>query len=852
MKKVTARKLLRLKLLASLVSLSVALPGQPFAADDLQFNMDVLDVNDRKNVDLTQFSHAGFIMPGAYTMTVHINKTDLPEIPVTFMTDKQNSKASVACLTPALVKQFGLKEKVEAALRWQSQGGCLDTSSLQGLQVRGDLATSSLYISIPQAWLEYSNDDWDPPSRWDNGIPGLLLDYNTNIQQQKTRHNGSQFNLSSNGTLGANLGAWRVRADWQGRVDHQSGANARTQRSFDWSRYYAYRALTSIRARLTVGEDYLQSNIFDNFRFTGASLNSDDNMLPPNLRGYAPEVTGIARTNARVIVSQQGRVLYESQVAAGPFRIQDLSDAVTGQLDVKVEEQDGTVQTFIVNTASIPYLTRPGTVRYKMAAGKPSDWKHRTNGPMFGAGEFTWGVSNGWSLYGGGVTGGKYNALSMGVGRDLLLLGAISFDASQSWARFSSGQKALTGSSYRVSYSKNFDEYDSQITFAGYRFSQENYMSMSDYLDVKSGLERHGKGKQMYTMTLNKQFRDLGLSTYFTYTHQTYWDRPANDRYNLMLSRYFDLWNLRSVSVSLSAYRNRYNQRNDDGMYLSLSVPWGNSASLGYNMNLAGKDNSENLTWSDRINRNDNYSLSAGGARHGARMSGYYNHDGDIAHLSANASYNQGEYTALGLNAQGGLTLTPKGAALHRSNISGGTRLLVDTDGVANVPVQGYGGNVHTNWFGKAVIADVSSYYRNSARIDLDQLGDNAEALTSVVQATLTEGAIGYRQFNVISGAKAMATIKLPDGSSPPFGATVLNARRQDVGLVNDGGSVYLSGVKAGEAMQVRWDGKTQCEVRMPDPLPKEMIGQMLLLPCHASAAAVDTRLAGSLSNPTD
>ena len=47
-------------------------------------------------------------------------------------------------------------------------------------------------------------------------------------------------------------------------------------------------------------------------------------MLPPNLRGYAPEVTGVAKSNAKVIISQQGRVLYETTVAVGPFRIQDL------------------------------------------------------------------------------------------------------------------------------------------------------------------------------------------------------------------------------------------------------------------------------------------------------------------------------------------------------------------------------------------------------------------------------------------------------------------------------------------------------------------------------------------------
>ncbi|MBS7549666.1 fimbria/pilus outer membrane usher protein, partial [Dietzia sp. Marseille-Q0999] len=153
------------------------------------------------------------------------------------------------------------------------------------------------------------------------------------------------------------------------------------------------------------------------------------------------------------------------------------NDAISGELDVRVEEQDGSVQAFKMNTASIPYLTRPGSWRFKLAAGKPSDWQHHARGPLFGTGEFSWGISNGWSLYGGALAGGDYNALSLGVGRDLMMFGALSFDATQSRARLPQQEKTLSGGSYRVSYSKTFDELDSQVTFAGYRFSQEDYMS---------------------------------------------------------------------------------------------------------------------------------------------------------------------------------------------------------------------------------------------------------------------------------------------------------------------------------------------------------------------------------------
>ncbi|MDT8210158.1 MULTISPECIES: outer membrane usher protein [Serratia] len=809
------------------------------AADDIQFNTDVLDVNDRKNIDLSQFSRSGYIMPGTYGMVVHVNKNDLQEQQIPFYAPEGDPNGSRACLSPALVEQLGFKPGVLKDLTWWHEGECLNESSVKGMDVRGDLPTSSLYLSVPQAYLEYSDENWDPPSRWDEGIPGVLFDYNVNARSQHQQRDGSRgYSLSGNGTAGANLGAWRLRADWQANIDHQAGNGQSTQKQLDWSRYYAYRAVPALRSKLTLGENYLDSGMFDSFRFTGMSLVSDESMLPPNLRGYAPEVVGIAKTNAKVTISQQGRVLSETAVAAGPFRIQDINDAVTGELNVRVEEQDGDVQEFVVNTANIPYLTRPGSVRFKLATGKPSDWQHHSRGPLFGTGEFSWGVSNGWSLYGGVLAGGDYNALSLGIGRDLMVFGALSFDATQSRAQLPQEDGTLSGGSYRLSYSKSFDEYDSQVTFAGYRFSEQDFMSMSEYLDARYYGTRTGNGKEMYTITFNKHFRDWGLSSYLNYSHETYWDRPANDRYNLTLSRYFDVGRFRNLSLSLSAYRNEYNGTKDDGAYLSLSMPWGDNATVSYNATVNRDDTTHQVGYSDRIDEHNNYQLRAGRSRSGVNVNGYYNHEGDKARMSANASYQENRYSAVGMSMQGGMTMTASGGALHRSGMPGGTRMLIDTQGVSDVPVRGYGSTTNTNAWGKAVIGDVNSYYRNKASIDVNKLGDNAEATKSVVQATLTEGAIGYRQFEVIAGEKAMAVIKLADGSQPPFGATVMNARKQETGIVNDGGSVYLSGINAGDAMTVHWNGGAQCEVRMPTPLPADMLMNTLLLPCHPLGAS--------------
>ncbi|UAN52430.1 outer membrane usher protein [Serratia sp. JSRIV002] len=828
-----SRSLLAILYQASLGS-SVLLGAVSVAqAKDIQFNTDVLDLKDRDNIDLGQFSHQGFILPGTYDLALSLNNQVQPARPVTFLAPDDDPKGSQVCLSKEMVHQLGLTKAALAGLTWWHQGECLDLASLDGLQARPDLGTNTLYLSIPQVYLEYSGANWDPPSRWEEGIPGILLDYNLNTQVQRQNQNDTQnYNLSGNGVAGANLGAWRLRASWQTRIDHQSDSAKENTRSFDWTQYTAYRAIVPWRAKLTLGEDFLNSDIFDSFRFTGGSLVSDDNMLPPNLRGYAPEVTGVARGNAKVVISQQGRVIKEVLVASGPFRIQDLDSAVSGSLNVRVEEADGSVQNFKVDTATIPYLTRPGQVRFKLAMGRPSDWQHKVNGPMFATGEFSWGVSNGWSLYGGGLGGDGYSALSLGMGRDLMAFGALSADVTQSRARLPD-QGTQQGGSYRLSYSKRFDDTGSQVTFAGYRFSDSGFMSMADYLSAKDNANgiSLGRSKEMYTLSFSQQFESLAMSGYLNYNHQTYWNQATSDRYDMTLARYFDIGRFRNINLSLTAYRNNFSNTKDDGMYLSLSMPWGSSGMLGYNGSYAAGDNTNSVNYSDRVGDTDNYTVRAGMANSDADFSGYYSHRGTLAQVNGMASYRSGQYSSAGVSMSGGATLTGEGGALHRTSIMGGTRMLVDTDGVAGVPVGGYGNTVNSNIFGKAVVADVNSYYRSSVRIDVDKLADNAQATGSVLQGTLTEGAIGYRHFEVVAGEKAMAVIRLADGSVPPFGATVLNAKQQETGMVNDAGNVYLSGIKPGETMTVHWNSAEQCRITLPKEIPVGMTAN-LLLPC--------------------
>lgn len=70
-----AQMILRTGVLSGLMSLG----AEVWAGDEIQFNTDILDLSDRTNIDLSQFSRSGFILPGVYPLQVQVNSQWLPE-----------------------------------------------------------------------------------------------------------------------------------------------------------------------------------------------------------------------------------------------------------------------------------------------------------------------------------------------------------------------------------------------------------------------------------------------------------------------------------------------------------------------------------------------------------------------------------------------------------------------------------------------------------------------------------------------------------------------------------------------------------------------------------------------------
>lgn len=270
-----------------------------------------------------------------------------------------------------------------------------------------------------------------------------------------------------------------------------------------------------------------------------------------------------------------GEFFWQSQVPAGPFIVPGLSETVRGNLDVTVREDNGQIRTWQVNTSSVPFLARKGNVRFKAAVGKPLTWENNSHTvePLFTTGEMTWGAFNDTSLYGGFIaSNGSYRALALGIGENLGVLGAASFDVTQSVAQVSN-QPQQTGYSYRFNYAKTFDKTGSTIAFAGYRFSEKSFMSMSQYIDRSSGYSDSLAEKQNYIFTFNQPISSLGLNVLFSMSHQNYWNSAASENYTVSLNKIFNPGPFQGATASLSSGTESYLTQRTGQSNLSLVNP---------------------------------------------------------------------------------------------------------------------------------------------------------------------------------------------------------------------------------------------------------------------------------------
>ncbi|CAH6661394.1 fimbria/pilus outer membrane usher protein [Pseudocitrobacter vendiensis] len=794
----------------------------------VEFNLNALDKSMRDSVDISLLKEKAAIAPGNYFVSVAVNKNLISAGQELSWKAKDN--AVTVCIPVELADQLGLKENIRAALTLDK--GCVDFSNHPTIQFSLDSANQRLDITIPQALLSWKSDNWMPPSSWDAGVAGLLLDYNLFASTYRPHHREHTENINAYGTAGLNAGAWRLRSDYQISQNH-NGESSQTTRGL--SRTYLFRPLPALGARLTLGETDFSSSIFDAFAYNGAALASDDRMLPWELRGYAPQISGIAQTNATVTVSHAGRVIYQTKVAPGPFIISDLNQSVQGTLDVKVTEEDGRVNSFQVSAASTPFLTREGQVRYKLAAGRARpDISHHVVDDTFISSEASWGMLSNTSVYGGVLAAGSdYRSVALGIGQNMLWLGALSFDATHASSTFEDGHTEK-GLSYRLNYSKRVDATDSQISLAAYRFSEREFHSYANFIAHQYNDADTQDEKQTISLSFNQPITPLNLNLYVSALRQKWWDGDSSTTASITAGYNFDLGKWKGLTLSTSWSSTRYEESGTDNqLYVSLSIPFGYSRRLNYDMRNSATT-SNMLSWSDASNPRNTWGVSAGVETdkpdNGSQFRGNLQHLTSLGDLQLAGSYAASDYSSLSASWNGSITATRHGLAMHRRSFGNEPRIMIDTDGVSDVPVQGDFNR--TNLLGYAVVPMAGSYQPTSIAVNMNQLPDGVTVNESITREAWTEGAIGYKTVASRAGSDVSVILRTADGGYPPLGAVIQQSEGNvDVGMVSEEGHAWLGGIKGNQQFSVIWGKNQRCSLSLPDDL--SVLKQHTILPCH-------------------
>lgn len=743
-------------------------------------------------VDLDALNSSSGLAPGIYPVNIRLNGKLLGRRPLELTSPGQGGQPSV-CLSPTLL------DNLEVDLELPPEPACIDLPSvIEGASQTLDGSTLTLDISIPQAALRRQAAGFVEEKEWDNGINAALLNYQFSGAQGQRKAEGKSYQSNLYLQAGINVAQWRLRSNSAFTQSQDSPSH------WQRSNTYAQRDLARQWGTLTLGEHFTPGDVFDSLPYRGVQLSSDMGMLPDSMQGYAPVVRGIAETQARVEVRQNGYSLYSTFVPPGPFVIDDLSAAGgSGELEVIITEADGRERRFVQPYATLNNMLRQGVWRHSLTLGQYNSGDGRET-PGFTEATLAYGLPLDLTLYGGLQASGFYQAVQAGLGKNLGVIGALSMDVTQARTdNLQGGQDS--GQSYGWRYGKSFAS-ETSLRFAGYRYSTQGYRDFGEAVwqqDASQPVLRSKRNRLEASLAQSTRYGSLFLSL----NQQTYWQgRAREQQVQFGLSTYY-----RGITYGLYGSRTLSGEyRANDQLTLTLSLPLGRSATATYTAaTAAGGALTQRASLAGQVGTHQDwrYGLNAARSEDGKQnATASLNYRAPFIQLGGSVSGGAG-YRQTTVNASGSLLAHADGVELGHS--LGETIALVDTQGVADIGVQNAPGT-RTNARGYSLVPYLTPYRHNRITLDTDHLGLEVDIENSVSQAVPRRGAVIKARFKVSRSRKIIAELRLADGKQPPFGTQVLDTHGHVVGVVGPGGQVLLAVSETDKRLIAKWSERSQ------------------------------------------
>lgn len=822
--------------------------------------------------DLSRFGKEGAQLPGNYQVDIYINNKQVTSRNLQFndagiytralvpsgqeSSDIRDNTGLMACITRQDLSEMGVNLKLFPDLEAVKEEKCISPGKfIPDAFTSFDFQKMRLDISVPQAAMQNHARGYIPPERWDNGINAALLNYSFSGNTSHGRYGASSsryLNLNS----GLNLGPWRLR-DYRTWNEYES--QYYRYRNLQRVKTYAERAITQLHSKMVMGDNTTSGDVFDSLGFRGMQLETDDSMYPDSLRGFAPVVRGVATTNAKVSIKQNGYTVYQTFVSPGAFAIDDLYPVYSsGDLEVTVTEADGSVHIFSVPYSSVPVLQREGHFKYSLTAGRFQSGCDSCSSPEFAQGTLIRGLPHNITVYGGIQYSQNYLSGLIGGGLNLGILGALSADITQADSTLADGTRHR-GQSLKFLYARSLSSLGTTFQLTGYRYSTQGFHTLdetalrgmtgwrfdTDTVDAEGRPVKrpytdyynlYNNKKAKIQASISQRVGDLG-SAYVTGAQQTYWNRAGIAD---SLQAGFNS-SVGSVSYSLSWSRNREAGQAgaDKSLYLSLSVPLSSllsgegeiSRHTVYATYSAGQDNSGNITHQAGMSgtalegNNLGWNLSQGYTRSSGNSGSLSaNYRGGYGSSNAGYSYSN-TYKQVSYGVSGGALLHANGLTLGQQ--MGETGVLIAAPGVSGVAIENETG-VRTDWRGYAIKPYASVYRENRVALDTASLDDHTDIDDAVSRVVPTRGAIVRAMFKGHSGSRVLMKL-IHKGSPLPFGTMITAGER--TGIVGDDGLVYLSGMSEEGTVSAVWgDGegkRCSAQWRLPADADSQSVVRM-------------------------
>jgi outer membrane usher protein len=798
-----------------------------------------------EGVDLNQFNEKQAIIPeGQQNLDISLNGTKIrSQVPVNFRKINATDKGAEPCINADMVKLLQLKSGLPETAK--SQCVFLSDITKQG-NWNIQQSTLTLDFLIPQILLNRQPRDYIPISEWDAGAPLVFLRHNTSFTRNIMRDSHYNY-LWSMINAGGNLGMWQLRH--QANLRYMESSTGGDHYKWNTVRTWMQRPLPTISSELMVGDTSTDSSMFGSMSFNGVKIATDQRMWPQGRRGYAPEVRGVATTNARVLISQAGNVIYETQVPPGPFLIDDLYNTRSqGDLKVQIIEADGKSSFFTVPYAAVPNSMRPGNLNYQFAAGKVRNYYSVQN--AFTEGVLQYGLNNSITSNIGARFANDYQALLMG-GVYASELGALSLNTTWSHARV---ENDMTKSGWRAeaSYSKTFST-NTNLVLAAYRYSTSGYRDLEDVLGVRrqenSGTNYYSdtlKQRNRFTATVSQnmgEYGTLALSgsstdyynnrsriTEMQLSYNNMWKKVS---YNINVGRQRSSWSSDNVySVNDADYdSSRYQKYTENVVSVGISIPldWRDSRSTVSFDTTRDKDTTSAMTTlSGSAGQESDFAYSVyssydkyrdidQGKSHDMRWGTNVQERTRMGTMRASYARSD-DYHQLGLGTAG--TLAIHGGGVTYGPYASDTFALVEAKGASGARVNNaQGAKIDT--FGYAIVPSLAPYRYNTISIDGNSMNQDVELEGGNVRVVPVLGGVPKVAFKTLSGTPTLILAMLTDGTPVPMGAEVKDSEGNSIGMAGQNGQIYARLPEASGTLFVNWGSSKKCHINYQLPSKK-------------------------------